>query len=253
MNDTVAHKNVRQDDLGIVGIDTTSVDADRDVLATQGWHLGVVHETGAVVESAHNMVFQDGGKIFCGQVRKVTSDSLESIVVGNEAGEVRSVIHCVHKREVGKSTCSRGEVKGDCAGRNVLWEGKESIDDVDDTTSEVGAVNNGRILEQAREEGGVASSQGLDTLSTSDIRVHTRLQGSGNEGHVGEVIVSSTQNMVPGARLVSKRLETQATYWSIAWTRAGSVVRAAAELELRNSLKAALFGASRVMFVRLAN
>lgn len=56
MNDTVAHKDVWQDDSGIVNVHTASLKVNSKVLAVQSGDHGVVHEVSAVKYLASNDV-----------------------------------------------------------------------------------------------------------------------------------------------------------------------------------------------------
>lgn len=75
---------------------------------------------------------------------------------------------------------------------------------MNDTAGEVCAVDNSGVLKQTREESYVASSQCLDTLSSSDVCVGTRLESRWDEGGVGEVGMSTIENVVAVVLMLAK-------------------------------------------------
>ena len=136
VQDTVGEQDVGGDDAGAVHKDFTFDDGDGDVVAAEG-RDGAVGQRAAVGDCAvDDVVLQDRGGFFGGEVGEGGADVLEGGVVGGEDGEVRGggdsfgKAGCVDCTEEGAETGFLSD------GADVRREGEEPVDNVDDSTVE---------------------------------------------------------------------------------------------------------------------
>lgn len=136
VQDTVGEEDVGGDDAGAVHEDFTVDDGDGDVVAAEG-RDGAVGQRAAVGDCAvDDVVLQDRGGFFGGEVGEGGADVLEGGVVGGEDGEVRGggdsfgKAGCVDCTEEGAETGFLSD------GADVRREGEEAVNNVDDSTVE---------------------------------------------------------------------------------------------------------------------
>ena len=83
------------------------------------------------------MVFKDTSELSHGQVTEGRANCLESGIARSKDSNVLQFVYSTDKVGLSKSSGNRGKTGCDCGKRNVLWEGKNGINDMDDTTCEV--------------------------------------------------------------------------------------------------------------------
>lgn len=148
VDDTVGDQDISGDDLGVVNENTLVADGDGEHLAVGGGELSAVHEAGRVADGAgDNMVGQDAGEVLGGQVAESRANVLESLVGGSEDGDIGGGVDGVDEVSSDDGTTEGGETSsGEDIGRDH-GDGQHSVDDVNDTTSEVYVL---RLLVQGK-------------------------------------------------------------------------------------------------------
>jgi hypothetical protein len=137
MDDTIADQQVWDGDAGSVDVDGAVNDADVQlsaILCSQGCVL----ERCAVRNAVFNdMVAKRVGEVLGGQVGEDTANSIESVVVGGEDGDIPQRSDRFRKVGTFNGTGSSGEVGVRQGVGHVHGDGKDSVNDVDDTAREV--------------------------------------------------------------------------------------------------------------------
>ncbi|KAI6776407.1 hypothetical protein HG530_000352 [Fusarium avenaceum] len=192
VDNTVGDENVGDDDLSLVDVDSAVVNLDVNLLTSSSGKSAVL-EVGAVANSVvDNMVLEDAHEIRLAGVGEDGANVGKSAVAGRKDGDVLGAGEVGNQLSLGESTSSGGEVASNGSVGEVLGDGENTVDDVDDTTSEV------EILDKAD---GTVHGHGLNTLSTSDIgvcRVGEHGRDERRSIHASDVagIVGSVQNVV---------------------------------------------------------
>ena len=163
MDDTVGDENVGNEDLGAVDEDGAVGEGDGDVISLQGFGGGAVHEHGAVKDGAFDdwsgdvsivawraecgqgcekltVVAENGGELIDAEVADGGTDVLEGHIVGHEDGEVGSGVDGRDEFGLGQSTGGGTEAGCDGGGGDVLRNGEDGVDDVDNAAGEVGVL-----------------------------------------------------------------------------------------------------------------
>lgn len=137
MNNTVGDENVRGDDASTVDKDLSVDDGDGQVGAINGLEGGTVGQTAAVADgSGNDVVGKDAGDLLGGEVTKTGADGLESSVAGSEDGDILGGVDGLNKVGGGKSSSEGRETCGDGSVGSSLGDGKDRVDDVDNTAGE---------------------------------------------------------------------------------------------------------------------
>ena len=136
MNNTFLDKDVGNQDSG--GIDENIVTLHSDVQGgigqSRNGHVGQVRavrdNVGNQVVCEHTLERRDGG------IGQNVGNSLERSIVGNESRQVGWERSGSNVGSLQSTGCS-GEIKRNECGGDILREGQESINDMDNTASEV--------------------------------------------------------------------------------------------------------------------
>jgi len=137
VDDTVGNENVRGDDASTVDKDLSVSNGDGQVGAVYGLEGGAVGQAAAVTDSAgNNVVGKDACDLLGGEVTKTGADGLESSVAGGEDGDILGGVDGLNKVGSGKSSSEGRQTSGDGSVGSSLGDGKDSVDDVDNTAGE---------------------------------------------------------------------------------------------------------------------
>ena len=83
------------------------------------------------------MVLEDTSQLLHGQVWQSRANSLESGVVWYKESEIFGRVNSVDQVSLHESTSGIAETSVNSGSGDVGWEGKDLVDDVDNTTGEV--------------------------------------------------------------------------------------------------------------------
>ena len=137
MDDALLDEHVGNDDLGAVDEDVVAVDGDGEGAVGQGGQIRAVGEQGGVADDVgDDVVAENAGQLLDGGVDEGGADGLEGGVVGDEGGQVGGQ-GAAGDAGHGEGADRRGLVQGDEGGGDVLGNGEEGVDDVDDAAGEV--------------------------------------------------------------------------------------------------------------------
>lgn len=137
MKDTVSDEDVRNNDLGLVDKDSSVVD-DNVELLTIGSSDGTVLEIAAVAKSVvDNVVLEDVLKIRLAGVSEDGANVGKGAVVGSKDGDVPLAGKIRQELSFCEGASSGGKVASDGSVGEVLGNGENTVDDVNNTASEV--------------------------------------------------------------------------------------------------------------------
>lgn len=137
VDDTVGDEHVGDDDLGLVDVDSAVVNLDVNLLTSSSGESAVL-EVGAVANSVvDNMVPEDVHEIRLAGVGEDGANVGKGAVAGRKDGDVPGAGEVGDQLGLGESTSNGGEVGSNGSVGKVLGDSKNTVDDVDDTTSEV--------------------------------------------------------------------------------------------------------------------
>jgi hypothetical protein len=137
MDNTVGDEHVGDNDLGLVDVDSAVVNLDVDLLASSSVERTVL-KVGAVGNSVvDNMVLEDVHEIRLAHVGENGANIGKGAVAGRKDGNVPGAGEVGDQVGLGESTSNGGEVGSNGSVGEVLGDGENTVDDVDDTTSEV--------------------------------------------------------------------------------------------------------------------
>ena len=203
VQDTVGEQDVGGDDAGAVHEDFTVDDGDGDVVAAEGGNCAVGQRAAVGDGAVDDVVLQDRGGFFGGQVGEGGADVLEGGVVWCEDGQIGGGCDgfgeagCVDGTEEGAETGFLSD------GADVRREGEQTIDNVDHSTIEgnvlvvllvyiqVGlnqsestySFSNRDIVLESRDHNDLAVAYtAFDNLTTSDIGKGSVVEQSSGEG-----------------------------------------------------------------------
>lgn len=161
VRNTVGDENVASDNAGVVDEDASLVDGDGQVGAVSSTENGSVGKTRAVADSAVDYVVgQDVGDVGGGKVSKTTTDGLESGVRGREDGDIRGVVDNIDKASGVERPAKGDQVGSGKSVGSILWQSKEVVNDMNDTTGEVNVgLGNSRVGQKSTEEGDIAVTE----------------------------------------------------------------------------------------------
>lgn len=136
VHDAVGDEDISQHDLGIVDVNVAVADRDVDGLAGEGLD-GRVGEGRAVGDCAgDDVVLQDGGEVFLRDVVE-GAEGGEGVVVGGEDCDVLGGEEGVDEVGGGGGAREGGQVGGGGGVDDVLGDGEDGVDDVDDAAGEL--------------------------------------------------------------------------------------------------------------------
>jgi hypothetical protein len=137
VDDTVGDENIRDDDLGLVDVDSAVVNGNVKLLAI-GSSESTVLESAAVAKSVvYDVVREDISEITLAGVGEDGTDVGKGTVVGNKDGDVPLTAEVGQNLGFCEGTSSGGKVGGDGSIGDVLGDAENAVDDVNDTTGEV--------------------------------------------------------------------------------------------------------------------
>lgn len=137
VDNTVSDENVGDDDLSLVDVDSAVVNLDVNLLTSSSGESTVL-EVGAVANSVvDNMVLEDAHEIRLAGIGEDGANVGKSAVAGRKDGDVLGAGEVGDQLSLGESASSGGEVASNGSVGEVLGDGENTVDDVDDTTSEV--------------------------------------------------------------------------------------------------------------------
>jgi hypothetical protein len=218
VDNTVGDENIRNDDLGLVDKDSAVVDSDVELCAI-GSGQSTVLEVAAVANSAvDDVVRKNVGEVTLAGIGENRTNLGKSAVVGNKDSDVLLTGKVGQNLGLSEGASSGGKVGGDGRVGKVHRDGENTVDDVNNTSSEVEILESqkgqcyewivtyslgdiGLSTETTVEADSIVHGHGLDALSTSDVGVCRVGQVCRNEGshvHVGDVagIVGAVQDVV---------------------------------------------------------
>jgi hypothetical protein len=136
MDNTLLDKDVGSNDSGAVDIYRAIVHSDFQSLVCQRWNSGVGQVGGVKNHVWNQVISQNLLEVVQGDVGKDVGDALEGVVVGNESCEI-GWQRATGDIGLAQSTSCSGVVEWHNSCGDVLWDGKESVDDVDGAAGEV--------------------------------------------------------------------------------------------------------------------
>ena len=137
VNNTVGDEDIGDDDLGLVDIDSAVVDGNVDILAI-GRSEGTVLECAAVAKSVvDDVVLENILEISLAGIGKDGANVGKRAVAGNKDGNVSFTGEIWQKLRLYEGASSGGKVGSDGSIGDVLRDGKNAVDDVNDTAGEV--------------------------------------------------------------------------------------------------------------------
>lgn len=137
MKNTVGDEDIRNNDLGLVDIDSSVVDGNVEIL-TIGSSEGTVLECAAVAKSVvDDVVLENILEISLAGVGKDGANVGKGTVAGNKDGDVPLTSEVGQKLRFCEGTSSGGKVGSNGSIGDVLGDGKNAVDDVNDTAGEV--------------------------------------------------------------------------------------------------------------------
>ena len=137
VKNTVGDEDIRNDDLGLVDIDSSIVDGNVKILAI-GSSEGTVLKIAAVTKSVvDNVVLENILEISLAGVGKDGANVGKGSVAGNKDGNVPLTGEVGQKLRFCEGASSGGKVGSDGSIGDVLGDGKNAVDDVNDTAGEV--------------------------------------------------------------------------------------------------------------------
>ena len=86
------------------------------------------------------MILQNAGQLLHCHICNSRTDCFESSVAGCKNSEIFGTVYCVHEIGACQSSGYSAEAGCDSSGRNILRNGKDSVDYMDDATSKVNVL-----------------------------------------------------------------------------------------------------------------
>lgn len=136
MDDTVGDEHVRQDDAGLVHVDSAVLHNDIHLRALNSLDGGILESSAISDSAADDVVGEHAGKILSSQVGERGGDGRESTVVRRKDGDVRETAKGVNEVGLGHGSSNGSEISLDGGFGNALGDAEDGVDDVDDTTGE---------------------------------------------------------------------------------------------------------------------
>lgn len=137
VKNTVGDEDIRNNDLGLVDIDSSVVDGNVEILAI-GSSEGTVLKIAAVTKSVvDDVVLENILEISLASIGKDGANVGKGAVAGNKDGDVPLTGEVGQKLRFCEGASSGRKVGSDGSIGDVLGDGKNTVDDVNDTAGEV--------------------------------------------------------------------------------------------------------------------
>ena len=106
------------------------------ISTTMTSHHANQHAAGYKTIVSLTVILENRSKLHNAQIRRRRANSIKSIVTRHKNRNISHLIECSGEVRLREGASSSSETGGDCCGGDILREGEDGVDDVDDAAGE---------------------------------------------------------------------------------------------------------------------